>query len=882
MSYKEGLDVILNEMPLLFRLTQLEPQAVSVVFYDDISGSLGVSEGLVLSKDCDVKALVTFIQEILDEVCDGNPTLNGGRLLVKYIEIRNGTQEPSKGYPALKGECMKSRGPNFTSWIRWITGADMEKYWEAYRIVLQTQAPQPGSKQPVQPIAKPIFKVRTVRQILEYEGSFKGGHEYVDLSDHSGVAPTPATVSSDDRAREDGSAVSEPVSVNHTPRENFKDPFTSLSQGIGQLNVGDASTSISSLGNGSSLVSQGVSRSTSGRDAAGPSFSLGNDGTSSNGSDAPESGEAKDKPKPFDITKTWGYYQRMGGDPRMWKLYDLSHIPLDAPIPDPKPDSYTTPDIIVRIRDAWNENDAEDPNTPRVSDGHPVSPNEMKWRAKAAAESEAAINFEDDDSFFPNYNSQMTDSRKVPDHHKIVAQRLLGQQHSAKGKGKGQETEPNNFFNGYYAPDGSQDHFILSGFNSQPYDVQGMTKETDTNSFIGGYNSPGGSQNITMDPTYEVWEYDGEGKPSMTHDDSSKASFDPGAAFVQNLTPSCVHQSNQSVMAMNAGSTPASSAKSPHTKTSSMNVHAPVFPGNYNQLVDKSNMNSPRTLSPYLQSLVGPQPAYTWPNPYGCMLGQAGSNGPDMQYSSPIGAGNREPSIQKSSSSAALFPFNYQSQLGTRLSYPQNSSSSVLQSPDKPQTASNNSSPGPAYSLSQPMFNNTGAFSVPRYDSPEKSMMTNTGDSGILRHSPDKQVNQRGRGSGQRSRSAEKFGPRLNTTTAPTLRYTSLDKSNFQQCFNTGLQFGLNNAMGSMMRYPSPEKSNTQQGFGAGFQNNGNNFSASTMSFSSPEKSNTQQCLGSGFQYGQNTPQNFDFFFHLPSQGTTNFGAMDGSGQGSG
>ena len=788
MNYKQGLQAIINETgTLLFRLTQLEPMPVSVVFYDDGNRSIGISEGLVLTKETDLKALVTFTQELLDEQCEDSAGHDGGRLIIKIIEIRNGTKETKQGYPALKGECIRGQRGESASWVRWITGGDMEMYWKAYRIELQTQVPQPGSKLPV---VKPIFKVRTVRQVLDLNEYYRGGHEFIE---DPTVEPTPSTAWNDNRARADGGVALEAA------REASGDRFPSLSHVFGQLQFGG--------------------------DAAASSTGSANSGSSSNGCDAPESSAPKIKTKPIDPTRNWGYYQRMGGDPRMHRLYDLSHVPFEVEdFPKPNPGPFITPDIIVHMQDGWNDDETQGSLTPKASDGPvqtPYSAAEKAWREKAAREFEAAISFEDDDSFFPNYDTQIPDARK------ILTSRLMGQQKQLNPKVKGKETEANNFFNGYCAPNGSQDHLTVFGLNSLNYGGKGQAEETDTNDLFTGSNAVDGGHGQIGVSSSEAESYDGKGKAKQADDNSLYGSYVARESSQDHLVPSYGGTFKNSNMLQppmaTATTTLASNAKSPHAKVSSMNVHAPDF--NYQQITDQSNVN---TLSPYLQSLAGPQPSYTQPNAYGHMLSQGRSCTPITQAPSPTMVCNQVSSIQKNNSSATMFSSDYRPNFGNQTFYPQQGSSSILHPPNHPYAPNPSVSPVPKYGSPPKMFN-AGAYSIP----------THSGS-------------QQGRSRDQRSRSPQKVVPRQNAVPAATLRH------------------------------PSPGKLDTQQGFVSDFQYGQNAIPAQMPSYPSPKKTNARQGLGSGFQYGQSEQLNFNFDFHLPSQGSAQNGGqglMMGGGQ---
>lgn len=817
MTYKQGLQAIFDETgPLLLRLTQLEPRPVSVVLYDTLGRPLNVSEGLILNKESDVKAVVTVIQQLLDEACDNDPTHDGSRLIVKVIEIRVGIADGAQGYPPLKGICVQGEKGQRAKWIKWATHGDMEKYWEAYRIMLQTQAQNPGS---MNTVAKPIFKVTTVRQ-LDNNGSYPGGHEFYDVSDV--VPPPPPAIVADGPGPEDvdgrlestdgGADTSSEISAGSFA---FRSE-SSLQTAVSKDKLESASQAAPSQGFGRLQLFDGAASNPDSRGG----------GSGSDGSDGPEASEPKEKTKPVDPTKNWGYYQRMGGDPRMHKLYDLSHVPFDInpeKVPAPK-FSFTTPDILVTIKDAWSDNGTEGSQTPKASDADGRAPYEYvdkAWREYAVKEL-AAISFEDDDIYFPNADV------KIPTQNDLLASRLSG--HSKqKEKPKAKEIDVSHFFNDHCAPDGSQDHLLdVRGYDSSLHGGKGKANEAGDNSPYGGYAVPDNSHDNSFGfPGYELPTYEGKGKPTQADEVSN-----------QYLVPNYGQQSSP----MRAET--ASKGKSAHTKVSSMNVHAAPFPNfNYPQAGQGVNTN---TSSPYLQSLAGSQPAACIRyNPYGNMTGQARSSTPLLQYGSPSMTGNQAASIKKSNSSLALHAPNFKPNLNSQAFHPQPSSPSTLLQFPESKFGSSNASLVPRYtSPEKSMFTSTGASPVPKHSSPDKAMLFNTATYEHRRRSPDKQHTQKS--SRRRQKSPEK--PR-----------------------------GQDAAQTGVLRLPSPDKSNHQQGFSAGshyVHNTGAGFPL--LQYSSADTFNTQHGLDpkSGFQHGQNAQHSFDFNFQLPSQGFANNGGQ--------
>jgi hypothetical protein len=553
------------------------------------------------------------------------------------------------------------------------------------------------------------------------------------------------------------------------------DRSAALAQGVKQLGLGESTTSTSGSAQGASSSqsgqapksSRGVNQINFGGDAAASTPGSINDGFSNDkkndgsGSNAPESSQAKDKTEAVEPTRNWGYYQRMGGDPRMHKLFPLDHVPFDVkdfPAPKIVFDSAVEQNIIARIQaQGWNFEEPRDLATPKASSGptQPVySATEKAWRDKAADEFERAISFEDDDSFFPNYDTQITDARK------IVASRLIGgHQQSAKGKSK--ESTANN------------DMSALGGvgLGLASHVGKGKTKQTGNTSLHGG-----------LDP--------------------SQARID---RIVSRYASTFNNPNMQSPMA-SATSTP--NTKSPLVK---MNVHAPDF--NYQQLIDRSSNNS---LSPYLQSLVGPQPSYTQPNPIGHIQTTFSANPDHYDCFTTFSQPNLPP---------------------------QQSNSSIRNSPEKEYAVNTSITPVPQFNFAQnPMFNNSMYSNSSGASSPEKAMFAGSGGGSRLQ-SPDRQYAQEGRYHGQRRRSPDKFNP-AGHGGVPILRYPSPDKRNTQQGQTWGFQYSQDTSAGQMPCYHPFNESATQQG-------------------SEP-----------GFQYGQNAQFNFDFDSQPHGQGSGHDGGQ--------
>lgn len=460
----------------------------------------------------------------------------------------------------------------------------------------------------------------------------------------------------------------------------------------------------------------------------------------------------------------------------MHKLYDLSHIPFeveDFPVPEIKFDTAVEQEIIARIQaEGWNFEEPRNSVTPKASAQPTVSAEKQAWLDNANEQFERAKGFEDDDSFFPNYDTQIPDARKI-----IASHLIVGQKHSAKGKGR--ETPGNN----------SMRHTDIgvSGSEVESYDVggKGKAKQTDFNDLHGGSSSL----------------------------DASQARIDRIVSRFQGT----FNNSNmrQSQMGTN---TPI---------VTKMNVHAPNF--NYQQLVDRSNNIS---LSPYLQSLAGPQPAYTQPNPYG-MIGKTASSAPGTQNPSATMVGNQASSIHKSNSSAGFTTFSIPTL------HPQQGSSSLRNSPEKQYAANARMSPVAQFTFPQSSTFNTGAYAG-------SSGSSSPAFSTSRRQSPDRQYTQQGKGHGQQLRSPE----RLNRAGHGGVPY---------------------------LRHPSPElteRFNTQHSHGIGFQQGRNSGATQMASHPSLREPSMQHGSGAGFQYGQNTQYNLEFDYQPNGQSSDHNGGQ--------
>ena len=797
MTYKQGLQAIFAETgSLLFRLTQLEPRPVSVVLKDPFGSPITVSEGLILTKETDIKAVVTLIQELLDEACAKEPTHDGSRLLVKVVEIRVGVTDGTQGYPPLQGARVGGERGKWAKWIKWTTRSDMETYWEAFRIMLQTQgAPKKGSTVAV---AKPIFKVTTVRQ-ENNEGQFSGGHEFYNVSDN---VPLPAVVQPYGRGRDGGEAGFDSV-------DGGADTSSEISGGSAALISDTASQTVLSEGLYRLQLFDGAS---SNRDSR--------DGGSSNNSGqapAPETSAPKEKTKSVDPTKTWEYYQRLGGDPKNWGLVDFSRVPFKVDpdkLPPLIPDPFLTPGNLDRVRNVWHDNGTEGSPTQKASDGLvPYHYIEAAWRALAAENHEKAISFEDDDVFFPNADIVL------PTQNELLNARLAG--HSKqKPKSTSNNTDAGTFFNGYCAPDNSQSHLSgIPGYDIAARGGNGSAQQTGLNSPFGGYAVPGGNGNLFGFAGFEIPSYD-DARDKEKHADGQYTYPSPAYA-------------NKSPVATLA--TTSASRGSPLTRASSMNVHAAPFPGiNPAQLDQGTNISMP---SPYLQSHSGNHPApYTRSGPY--MTSQTRSTTPILHLPPPSMAGNQGVSIKENNSSFALHVPEFKPSFGNQASYPQQGSSTALMRSPEPMYGRNSS---PEKSI----FANVGATALPPFGCPDTVMPFNTTGHPERRASPNKPSGKKKKHHSQRSGSPDK----LTAAEAATRRIHSPDKSATQYGFGDGAQYVQNIGTGSsMLQYPSLD-SNTQQGHNSSF---GQQYTQNAHSFDSNFQGSSQDAVNNG---GQGTMQ---------------------------
>ena len=749
MTYAQALQAILAEtgsLHMLLRLELLEPAPVTVLLHDDMNRSLGVSEDLVLTKTTDLKTLVNLVQSLLDAEISTMPGNDRSRFLLTHIEVRNGSDEMRRGHPALKGECRGGDKVKAAAFIRWIVNGDMEMYWKVYRIVLQTQAPQAGDKMPA---VKPIFSVRTVRQLMDSNHAQRPGHEFVDvLSMISGSA----AVQNVDKGEENRSGHGDTSSA--TSSRGDKSAVTR--RVIAQLQCGSEGTepktssaynASSSKGGHSPKSSKAANPPEHGGDL-GPltssfptnnGFSNSSDSRSNDGNNSKTS-EGKGKGGAIDPTRNWGYYQRMGGNPENHRKYDLSHVPFEV-----KDFAATNivfnptleQEIIARIQaEGWNYEATRGSNSKAPAGPDPIvySAEEQAWRDKAVKDFEAAISFEDDDSFFPSYDTQIPNARK------IAASRVLeDKKHTAKGNNE--EAQAKNFLNGRGVPKSGQDHLIMKDFGSQN---TGMAGTTDGNAIFSVYAGAQGGQGDMVDGGSAGFEiHNGDGGNATQTDSKLQgicAAFDPSQAHIDRIVSRYASTFNYA---------PAS-IRPPLAKVSSMNVHAPEYRSN------------DAVLSPYLQSLAGHSAAYT--------------------QSISFAHVRRNSSIAPNAVMFAHEGFNMFSRPNFQ---PQQSSPSVPNTPSKQYSVEGRVIPVSQYNPSQ----NTLVNRTPgRPNSPEKKLFTSTGDTSRLQ-SPYMKLAQNGRAYSPRRRSPEKLGPMGNDSLS-FASYPSSDRAKTQQGQVGGFQYG--------------------------------------------------------------------------------------------
>ena len=666
MSYKEAFDKLIYENgPLLPTFKHLEKRNASVVLYDTAGDLLAVfGEGFDLSSTADIRYVVEIIQYLLDEHLKQHELVHdaGARLLVQAVEIRHPIRGLNHGYPPLKGRVRE--GDNGGLWgkhIRWFTGGDMEKYWAVYRNVLQMGA---GMAE------KPILKVKTVRQIpLGDDYAFKGGHEFYDISGN-----TPSVEKANSGAEGDRGRV---VGQVDGGADTGSERSSSSGQGVagrsngGAHNASQASTSgqgvAGGFNGGADHTGQASAPSTGGRAenttgqihnlteeemavlaAAGvPQLSF--DQISRALSEMQRIGEVgpsgedirpKEGAQPLSndpTTQNWGYYQRMGGDKRMHKAFDLSKSKVPFNINEKKsrffPNSpgkpFTTPDIFVTIleghdalpqadeqggvqdkkgRQAVKEFDSQGSLTPKASQGAVKDAADEERILKVARKFEAAISFEDTNSFLQNHDSEIPAERKrfdivgdyghfdrlqpAPDFHKFGA---AGPKYADKGKGKERAEVHHDY--GHFNEFNPQ--VTTGGAMGVKHDIKGKGKQT------------GFQGETSYNPFDQFLGPNDDTQHTSSHDTFGGATRAAGGMGRMDVGPSRV--------------------ESPATSFSSMNVHAPSFT-NFRQFGQASSSN---TQSPYLQSFSGMRPDYTNNTPYAQFGGQARPSTPPMRFRYP-------------------------------------------------------------------------------------------------------------------------------------------------------------------------------------------------------------------------------------------------------
>jgi hypothetical protein len=683
-----------------------------------------------------------------------------------------------------------------------------------------------------------------VRQTQDHKRRFLNGHEFVDVTTLESLS---ATCQSVDRGKDDSGE----YGGNHSSdisSESTGDHFATLSLGVHERQFGgrapvdsmpncvagddfESKKGIGKLNFGGDGAHSTTGSATDGcrnneRPSKQTSLSINDEAAECNEVEAPEqsnggepaSSQARKKPntEAFNPSPNWVYYQTMEGDPKNWKTYDLSHLPFQVEnyqAPALKFDPVATREVLARnYAEGWNVREPETSLSPRYSPLRPIaySGEEQAWLDKAARDLETATSFGDDHIFFPNHNTQIPrsydilDACKVHDTQKIVASRLMGasQQNSAKGKSK--ETRTRDFFRTSRNPNRSRDQVGSCDEKKKGDNETGSVM--GSNSPLGGHIVRGGQDNMDQSHS-EVDHYDstGKGKATMANDGHFGAS-DVSQDRIGRVVSRHATSFNESNMLQSTKTTATTTTK----PKSPMNVHAADFAFNYPQPTDQPGNNM---LSPYLQSLLGPQPSYARSNLHRQMPSQVGWSAPiTAQKQSPVAASNQVLSMQKSNFSTAVHLYEFPN-IGSQTVNPKQSSSSMPNSPDKKYARNTNISTGPQSNFYQNAMLNTGSTG----SSPRNPHFPRTGSSFIAlrHHSPDRQFAQPGMSQGQTQHSPEKINP--------------TERSHFP-----------------LLRCCSPEKSGNQHGQGSGFLSDLSN----------------QQYPPQDFQYDQATQYNFDFQFH--------------------
>ena len=311
MSYDQAIELIHKTIQ---QISSIDPAAkekfpcrpVSIVLYDPVGSSMTVDESMQLEPELTLMNLVVGLQSRLDFQIQGR---GGDALLVKAIEIRVGTKDVTKGYPGINGEVIynsmlsvgKSREEQekemgkVGEWILWtVGGSDMEHYWIAFRNMLQLGGDMVG---------KPILKVRTVKKVGDTGNIFLfGGHCFEDRRPVKGAAHM--------RVAQDIADATYGVEQ-------------SADAGGAWLNTapaweGRAAPDSDTVGQKFDSVLRRYHEANMRLEAAASSDVL------------PVLVLSPEPERAYDPRRTWGCFQRMGGDPRIHELINLDHLPFEV------------------------------------------------------------------------------------------------------------------------------------------------------------------------------------------------------------------------------------------------------------------------------------------------------------------------------------------------------------------------------------------------------------------------------------------------------------------------------------------------------------------------------------------------------------------------
>jgi hypothetical protein len=193
------------------------------------------------------------------------------------------------------------------------------------------------------------------------------------------------------------------------------------------------------------------------------------------------------------------------------KLYDLSHVPFeveDFPVPELKFDTAMEQEIIARIQaEGWNFAEPQDSVTPKASTIPAISAEKQAWLDKANEQFEKAKGFEDDGSYFPNYDTEMPDARKIGAPHS--ARKTPFESYDVKGKGKAEHLDSNNLHRGSSALDVSQARIdrIVEGNGRTVSRFAGAFNNSNMRQSTMGKTTPSGTKMNVHAPDFTYMQY---------------------------------------------------------------------------------------------------------------------------------------------------------------------------------------------------------------------------------------------------------------------------------------------------------------------------------------------------------------------------------------